>query len=70
MKANWCHSFREKECAVKLLILGLLPIITLSLLMVRQSIIYVAIGIPILILWILSALVALIPAGLSSDPGK
>jgi hypothetical protein len=55
---------------VKLLILGLLPIITLSLLMVRQSTIYVAIGIPILILWILSALVALIPDRLSSDPGK
>ena len=64
------HWFREKECAVKLLVLGLLPIILLSLLMVRQSIICVAIGIPVLILWVLSAVVALIPDGLSSDPEK
>jgi hypothetical protein len=55
---------------VKLLVLGFLPIILLSLLMVRQSIIYVAIGIPVLILWVLSAVVALIPDGLSSDPEK
>jgi hypothetical protein len=60
----------EKECAVKLLVLGLVPIMLLSLLMVRQSIIYVAIGIPVLILWVLSAIVALIPDGLSSDSGK
>lgn len=55
---------------MKLLVLGLLPIILLSILMVRQSIIYVAIGIPVLILWVLSAIVALIPEGLSRDSGK
>jgi hypothetical protein len=55
---------------MKLLVLGLLPIVLLSLLMVRQSIIYVAIGIPVLLLWILSAIVALIPEGLSDYPGK
>ncbi len=55
---------------MKLLVLGLLPLILLSLLMVRQSIIYFAIGIPVLIIWALSAIVALIPDGLSSNPGK
>ena len=51
---------------MKLLVLGLLPIILLSLLRVQQSIIYVAIGVPVLILWILSFVVALMPDGLSS----
>ena len=63
-------SHSGRGCVVKLLVLGLLPIILLSLLMVRQSIIYVAIGIPVLVLWVLSAIVALIPDGLSSDSGK
>jgi hypothetical protein len=55
---------------VKLLVLGLLPIILLSLFMVRLSIIYFAIGIPVLILWGLSAIVALIPDGVSGDSGR
>jgi len=55
---------------VKLLVLGLLPIILLSVLMVRQSIIYCAIGIPVLLLWILSAIVALIPEGLQHNSGR
>jgi hypothetical protein len=46
---------------VKILLLGLLPIILLSVIMVRQSILYYGIGIPVLILWIISAFVALIP---------
>ena len=46
---------------MKILLLGLLPIILLSVVMVRQSILYYGIGIPVLILWIISAFVALIP---------
>ena len=46
---------------MKLLLIGLLPIILLSVVMVRQSILYYGIGIPMLILWIISAFVALIP---------
>ena len=46
---------------MKILLLGLLPIILLSVIMVRQSILYYGIGIPVLILWIISAFVALIP---------
>jgi hypothetical protein len=43
---------------VKILLLGLLPIILLSVIMVRESILYYGIGIPVLIL---CAFVALIP---------
>src|SRR5271157_3101001 len=63
-------SHSGRGCAVKLLVLGLLPIILLSVLMVRQSIIYCAIGIPVLLLWILSAIVALIPEGLQHNSGR
>jgi len=46
---------------VKLLLIGLLPIILLSAVTVRQSILYYGIGIPVLMLWIISAFVTLIP---------
>ena len=56
---------------MKLLVLGLLPIILLSLLKLHQLIIIVAVGIPVLTLWIIGAVLvlALMP-GLSSDSGK
>ena len=56
---------------MKLLVLGLLPIILLSLLRLHQWIIYVVIGLPVLIIWISGAILvwALMPR-LSSDSGK
>ena len=55
---------------MKLLVMALLPLVLLSLLMVRQSIIYVAIGVPVLLLWVLSAVAALIPGKVRSDHGR
>ena len=57
-------------CAVIVLLLGVLPVILLSVFMVRQSIIFFVIGVPVLILWIISVIVALIPGESSRDSGK
>ena len=55
---------------MKLLLIALLPLILVSSLVVSQSIICCAIGVPVLVLWIVSSLVALIPDHLPADPGK
>ncbi len=52
---------------MKLLLLGLLPLILLSLVRMHQPIIYFAIGVPVLLLWVVSAIVPMKPEGLSGD---
>ncbi len=60
----------EEGRVVKILLLGLLPIMLLSALAVQTSIICYAVGVPVLALWMLSALVALKPGQLHGDAGK
>ena len=59
-----------EERAVKLLILTLVPFVLVSGLAFPRSILSYAIGIPVLVLWMVSSLIALRPDRLHRDAGR